>query len=268
MSEPQTKPQQTATVSGTDAIDSLGAMMLTDAGAFVVKGPRGAWLQRRADLFRHPLTLLIVTSILIPSIIYVLQSRKSLTEVRQKKALEIVGRNAEFEGQLSSLYADLGFFNNSNQEILQSNHEAFEQAAKAKRTYKARGELDARRMKFDELYAKRYAEFAKSYSDQHLWVDDLPVEGIILELFSADDVLDKKPTPRLDKLRAHIEAYRKNVANSQEVLGLFHDALFQDGYYNTKEIGGRFTTAYQKLHEERKALVDELVKDFLPRRWF
>jgi hypothetical protein len=225
----------------------------------------GTWLKRAGESFRHPLALLLVSSILIPSIVYWLQARNTLREARQKKALEIVSRNADFEGQLYSLYTDLSFFNANNQSLLQPPKSPEDPGAKKTRE----DQLRKNREEFKKEFANRYIEFTKLFSDQHLWVDDLAVEGVVLRLFTAEDVRNKSSNPDLTKLLRDIETYRRNVADSRIVLGRFQDLLISEGRYDPNKISGEWVTGtYNKLRDQRRLIVDELVGDFMPRGSF
>jgi hypothetical protein len=242
-------------VAGTDVL------LMTDAGNPSVPPSRRVPPTPIAEWLRHPLALLLVSSILIPSIVYFLQSRNASVAARQAKALSIINKNAEFDGQLYSIFTDLSFFNVHNESLLQKLKSTDDLAAIKKRN----DELRDRRIEFDKEFAARYTEFSKSYSDQHLWVDDLVVEGVVLGLFSADDVRNGSSNPQLVKLKQDIEAYRKNVGNSRGVLGLFHDVLFRDNEYDPNKITGDWITGrYNRFHNERKLVVDELVRDFMP----
>lgn len=219
------------------------------------------WLKRAADWARHPLALLLVSSALIPWIVYSLQARNALREARQKKALSIVTSNAVFEGQLYSLYTDLGFFNSNNKSLLQSPKSPEEPKSKRRRE----DELGKRREEFRKEFASRYTDFSKVFSDQHLWVDDLVVEGVVLQLFTADDVRTKSTNAALAKITKDVEAYRQNVADSRIVLGRFLELLLDDSKYDPNKITGEWVTGtYNKLHDRRKLIVDELVADFMP----
>lgn len=221
---------------------------------------KDTWLKRIAEWSRHPLALLLVSSVVIPLIIYRLQARNALLEARQRKALAIVASDAEFEGQLYSLFMDLSFFNSNNGTLLEIPKRETEDEKK-----KREDELAKRRADFEKEFANRYTDFSKLFSDQHLWVDDLPVEGVVLQLFTADDVRKQNTNQASVKLMKDVEAYRKNVADCRLVLGRFHDLLRDNGKYDPNKVTGDWITGtYNRLHIERKLIVDELVEDFMP----
>lgn len=243
---------------------------MTDAGNPGRPRPTPVRAESLTDWLRHPLALLLVSSILIPSIVYWLQSRNASVNAKQAKALNIITKNAEFEGQLYAIFTDLSFFNVRNAKLLVQTPKtaddrgpktARDQAAIKKRV----NDLRDRRNEFEKEFSARYTEFSKSYSDQHLWVDDLVVEGVVLGLFSAEDVRNRTSNEHLVKLKRDIEAYRKNVANSKGVLSRFYDVLFVNGQYDPNKITGDWITGtYNKYHLDRKLIVDELVRDFMP----
>jgi hypothetical protein len=241
--------------------EGVGVLLLTDADSVRSEPKNHHWLQISAASLRHPLALVLVSSLLIPFVIYLLQAHNASVDGRQKKALAIVTKNAEFEGQLDSIYADLSFFNVRKQTLLQPPKPTESSDAMKQNQDKLRDEQD----KSEKEFANRYTEFSKSYSNQNLWVDDLVIEGVILGLFSANDIRNQNSKPNLVKLRNDIEMYRKNVVDSKSVLARYHKVLFEDEAYDPTKISGNWITGtYNRLHDERKLIVDELVRDFLP----
>jgi len=93
----------------------------------------------------------------------------------------------------------------------------------------------------------------------------LVIEGVILGLFSASDLSNQTPRPNLIKLRNDIETYRINIIDTKSILTRSYNAVFEVECYDPEKIKGESITGiYNKLHDQRKLIVDELVRDFLP----
>jgi hypothetical protein len=123
-------------------------------------------------------------------------------------------------------------------------------------------------------------------------VDDLLLQGEILELYSADDLQrlrsylrtqdvggEKSLTPQmcncgeaLAKLSRDVYGYRLNVSRSVGIIGKYLKLVSAPGYEpnpTEEEVKKKLdaeltaiTSSYNDQHAERKQIIDELVKDF------
>ncbi|HBB94964.1 MAG TPA: hypothetical protein DC054_06205 [Blastocatellia bacterium] len=257
-------------------------LLLTDAG---MPGPSPqndqiGFGKQLSGILRQPITLLIVSSVLIPFIVFSFNSCKARRDARQTKALDVIEKNSAFDGTLYSLYADLTTFYVNTKAIQGETPEERQNAIKSAQE------------KFLGEFSTRNVEFAKTYSDQHLWVDDLLLQGEILELYSADDLqrlrsylrtqkvgAEKSLTPQmcncgeaLAKLSRDVYAYRLNVSRSVGIIGKYLKLVSAPGYEPNpaeeevkKKLDAELTaitSSYNDQHAERKQIIDELVKDF------
>jgi hypothetical protein len=272
-----------ASMSQEDPVNkSPDPMLLTDAGVLSPPPENNqiGFGKQLSEISRQPITLLIVSSILIPFIVFSFNSCKARREARQRKALDVIEKNSAFDGLLYSLYADLSTFYIKSKTIQGKTPEERQQA------------IGDARERFLGEFSTRNVEFAKTYSDQHLWVDDLLLQGEILGLYSADDLqrlrtylrtqdvgAEKSLTPEackcgeaLAKLSRDVYAYRLNVSRSVGIIGTYLTLVSAPGYEPNptkdelkKKLDEELkdiTNSYNDRHAERKQIIDELVKDF------
>ncbi|MDX6693313.1 MAG: hypothetical protein QOF02_916 [Blastocatellia bacterium] len=272
--------QSDARARGNETFHALALSDVHPAGETAKQPARWrAMLDALTNAVRHPLALLLISSAVIPAVVYMLNARRTLAEDRQKKAVEIVKQNADFEGQLYSLYADLSLFHQNNKQTLAASLPSDKTGDELEKLRRA--EIGRRQVELAKTFGARYAEFSKNYSDQHLWVDSLYVQGIILKLFTAEDVRKlrelqpEQPVSGLSanllKLRDDIESYKQNFIDSAGLIGTYSALLLKKDYDPlTQSISDSISGAkgitgqYNNLRRERSIIIDNLVHDFTP----
>lgn len=217
-------------------------------------------MMRWGEWLRHPLVLLLLSSAIIPAVLYLFNKQRDLNESRQREALDIVAKNSVFEGQLYALFSELGLFHQSN----------IKRAPAAEELTKLKTALDV-------SWSKNYLDFRKSYPDGHVWVDDLYGQGVILKIFTADEVRtllstpekdkDKLPASDLKKLSRSIKRYKETINESLSELRKFWEQCISVDYEfaeigNTSRLQTRMTNRLNELRDERARLITDMSEVF------
>lgn len=228
------------------------------------------------DILRHPFALLLMSSALIPLLIFVFNTYKTRVDARQKKALEIVEKNANFDSQLNLLSVDFAFFYKNNVRLFAEidslrTSDPGDKAANLQLENKKK-ELRNKAKDFRSQVFDHYSQLVKSFpdSEKNIWVDGLFVQGMILNLFSADDLkalkLSRNGNQRLAQLQSDIEAYKTNYISSLALINGYQDKFFED-MPDTKRfdlVNKELNQRYNDLNNARQEVVSNLVEDFTP----
>ncbi|HEX8000184.1 MAG TPA: hypothetical protein VF528_17480 [Pyrinomonadaceae bacterium] len=184
--------------------------MMTDAEPEVksklpAKSSNSRVVRHLARTLKHPLFLLIIgatiTSLLVPYLNSKVNRNRMLQEARQKKALEIVNRNTEFNIKLNALKTMMESFHNQNVRLqLQPS------------------ELREAQLKFRDDFNKRYLELDES---AWWWHSNIARESSILALI---------PTDALPVLDSELKEYAANVSRSVGSLRPFWQKLTSSDY--------------------------------------
>lgn len=224
--------------------------------------PKKSLRQKISELIKHPLTLLLIGSVIVPLTIYLYNSYKSSFEDKQKRIAEIRNESANVEKEFFSLYTKLAVFQQKNSKIYPQAVLSDEQ----------RIDLRNRQIAFIDEFGKHWEAFSKTYSSEHLWIDklyiDFPPEAVRkAKLSNGGEKPDEIPENLL-KLSKNIEEYRRNFNAGVGVIGDFQSEMIKDSYIpndrDTKEkIGGfsSITSRYNELAEKRSEVVEKIVQD-------
>jgi hypothetical protein len=205
-------------------------------------GSERKWTTSVVNGLRHPLTLLIIGSLLgsflIPYINSLSNRRQLLREARLKKVLEILHNNSGIKSQLNVMRTRLGMFHQDNL-----------------RQKPSPTELKQRQDKLAEDINERYLEFDKV---AWWWHKDLYQEAIILEITTPDGS---------QKLAASLSEYGKNVEESVNALNVFWAACLSRDYdwkesEKVIQIVKEMDKKWADLDSRREKLVSDIVRDF------
>ena len=205
-------------------------------------GSEAKWTANVVNGLRHPLTLLIIGSLLgsfiIPYISSLSSKKQLLREARLKNALEILHNDSNIDSQLNVMRTRLGMFHQDNS-----------------RQKPSPTELKQRQDKLAEDINARYLEFDRT---AWWWHKNLYQEAIILEL---------TPPTGSGELLKRLDEYNKNVVDTVDALNKYWSASLSRDY--KLEESGKITQIREEmdknwddLRKKRKTLVSKIVKDF------
>ncbi|HEX8131454.1 MAG TPA: hypothetical protein VF527_20305 [Pyrinomonadaceae bacterium] len=202
---------------------------------------KASWAGQVAGGLRHPLTLLIIGSVLsyflIPYISSISNKRQLLQEARLKKASEIVHTTTMLASQLNIIRSRLGEFHKDNINLRPTP-----------------SELKQKQDKLADDIKARYSEFDKV---AYWWDKDFYQDAIILEII---------PPSGSKQLSDDLQAYNKNLVETGNAIFEFRDACISSDYDfekegNVTQIKKQMDGKLEKLYYEREKLVSNLVKD-------
>lgn len=265
-------------------VDLSSVAALFEGGFGAVANKSSRWKHRfatLAEILRHPFALLLVSSALIPVLIFLFNSYKTLVDTRQKKALEIVEKNDDFERQLNLLNLDFAYFYKSNIQLFSEidglkTANTDDRAAMAE-LEKKKAELRTSANAFNPKIFEHFSQLVKSFpdSDQNIWVDNLYLHGVLLGLYSAEELKAFKTAGasspavgrQLTNINRDIAAYKQNYVETMKLIGRFQNKLFDDvpGNQRFDKVNQELNEKYNALSNARQEIISNLVEDFTPK---
>ena len=197
--------------------------------------------KRALRILRHPLTVLLIgtclSSWLIPYVSGRIDHEKLIREARLKKAMEIIGDNAETERNLNRLLTTLEIFNKDN-------------SGPAARFIDYRKEQKELR----QIMIERYSEFDRQ---AWWWYSQIYVEAKILDIASPQE---------LERLGKISNRYGENLKTSMTAVESLWNAFLRETYrpldLRNADLVKQVRTKLSELNQERSELVIESAQIF------
>jgi hypothetical protein len=272
---PKTRSSQGSNDSISDEQKRLGsALSFIEADLQITAQKKNRWKELLSvipDVLRHPFSIFFCSAILIPFFIFQFNTYRTLIDARQKKAIEVMEKNADFESRFNLLNVELANFYQKNVDLC-AEMDSYRISNDKENLAKNRLELRSLGNGAKTEFQNHYADFIKVYPDieQVHWLDSLLIYGVFLQLYPSSALKDlddpNKINSRLAKLHQDIDEYKKNYSNSLVVIRQFQDKFFDDVPADRKfdDVNKGLNERYNQLTNDRKRIIGSLIEDLTP----